>query len=447
MRKCLVTCWIAILFILLLTDDSLSVKSRGYPQNRPQNPAYPPQNPSYPQNPGHAPQYPGHPPQYPGHPPQYPGHSPQHPGYPRNPGFPSHTGGGSWGHQDSKPWKPKKPKTKHLVGSAVAGAAAGAIGGYLLGSAMSNLRFSFRNPAEERWWYENRNRYPDQVYYPPSNQPVSRDVFLRDCVNITVREYIEPAGNQTTDEMETTVVTRVVHEMCTEQYRLVSGAAGGGGWSRYDSEPWKPKTPKSELPPVAEKTVTGAPRGAVVGPLLGSSMSNMSFQFNNSDEERWWYENRNNYSDRVYYLEYSQPVSQDVFVSDCMNITLEKFLEPTGNQTVDEMEDRVMKQAVQKMCTEQYWLVLGVATGGSWSRHASEPWHSKTAKSEIHYVEEEAAAYVTVAVIGSNRLESAPPHAGFNKANQKTPGSGIAILLANPSLLWINTFAFCFLMH
>lgn len=328
-----------------------------------------------------------------------------------------------------------------MVKAAVAGAAAGALGGYLLGSAMSNLRFRFHNFAEERWWYENRNRYPDQVYYPQYNQPVVRDVFVRDCVNITVREYIEPTGNETTDEMETTVVTRVVHEMCTEQYRLVSGAAGGGGWSRYNTEPWKPKEPKLEIPQVAKETATVAPKGPIVGPLLGSPMSNMSFLFNSTEEERWWYENRNNYSDRVYYLEYSQPVLQDVFVGDCMNITLEKFLEPTGNQTVDEMEDRVVKQVVHKMCTEQYWLVLGVAGGGSWSHNTSEPWKSKIAK--MHYVEEEAAAYVTVAVIESNRLESGI----FIKAEQESfQGSGIT-MLANPFLLWINTFTFCFLTH
>ncbi|KAL8173890.1 UNVERIFIED_CONTAM: hypothetical protein K2H54_030984 [Gekko kuhli] len=357
----------------------------------------------------------------------------------------SHTGGGSWGHYDTKPWKPKKPKKKHLVGSAIAGAAVGAVGGYLLGNAMSNLRFRFHNPAEERWWYENRNRYPDQVYYPQYNQPVVRDVFVRDCVNITVREYVEPTGNQTGDEMETTVVTRVVHEMCTEQYRLVSGAAEGGSWSRYNTEPWKPKTPKPEMPQVAKEMVTVAPRGSIVGPLLGSPMSNMSFQFNNTDEERWWYENRNNYSDRVYYLEYSQPVLQDVFVGDCMNITLEKFLEPTGNQTgnqtVDEMEERVVKQVVHKMCTEQYWLVLGIAGGGSWNHHDSEPWKSKTVKSEMHNVEEEAA------VIASNRLENAASQSDFNKDDKESFHSGLTVLLANPSLLWINTFAFCFLTH
>lgn len=114
---------------------------------------------------------------------------------------------------------------KHMAGAAVAGAAVGALGGYALGSAMSSMNFRFNNHEEERWWNENRNRYSDRVYYPQYDQRVSRDVFVRDCVNVTIKEYIEPTGNKTDDEMETKVVTRVVHEMCTEQYRLISGAA------------------------------------------------------------------------------------------------------------------------------------------------------------------------------------------------------------------------------
>ena len=112
-----------------------------------------------------------------------------------------------------------------MAGAAVGGAAVGALGGYLLGSSMANMNFGFRDRSEERWWYENRNRYSDQVYYPKYDQPVGREVFVRDCVNITVTQYIESTGNQTFDEMEKKVVPKVVHEMCTEQYRLISGVA------------------------------------------------------------------------------------------------------------------------------------------------------------------------------------------------------------------------------
>lgn len=114
---------------------------------------------------------------------------------------------------------------KHMAGAAVAGVAAGAVGGYLLGRAMSNVPFMFSNPSEQQWWYQNRDRYSDQVYYPKYDQPVSRDIFVRDCTNVTVTEYTEPSGNKTADEVERKVVTQVVHQMCTEQYRLMSGVA------------------------------------------------------------------------------------------------------------------------------------------------------------------------------------------------------------------------------
>ncbi|XP_077161493.1 major prion protein-like isoform X2 [Paroedura picta] len=255
MRRFLVTCWVAVFLILLQTDVSFSKRGKnkpgggsntgghrqpgGYPQQPgypgggyPQQPGYPgggyPRNPAYPG--GGYPQQPGYPgggyprnPAYPG------GGYPQQPGYPgggypRNPGYP---GGGGLSHYNSKPWKPKSPKYggKQMVGAAVGGALGGAAIGYLLGNAMSNMNFRFNNDYEERWWYENRNRYSDQVYYPKYEPSMSRDVFVRDCVNVTVREFIEPSGNQTADEMEKKVVTRVVHEMCTEQYRLVSGVA------------------------------------------------------------------------------------------------------------------------------------------------------------------------------------------------------------------------------
>ncbi|XP_062995554.1 major prion protein homolog [Elgaria multicarinata webbii] len=147
------------------------------------------------------------------------------PGYPHNPSYANHGGGGgSWNQHDSKPWKPKppKPKMKHMAGTVVAGAAAGAAGGFLLGHSMSNMHFRFNHHDEERWWNENRNRYSDQVYYPNYKQPVSREVFVRDCVNITVREFTEPTENKTADAMETRIVTQVVREMCTEQYRSFS---------------------------------------------------------------------------------------------------------------------------------------------------------------------------------------------------------------------------------
>uniref|UniRef100_A0A670JC70 Prion protein n=1 Tax=Podarcis muralis TaxID=64176 RepID=A0A670JC70_PODMU len=225
MGKYLVTCWVAVLLILLQSDVSVSKKrpkpsGGGWNTGSQRQPGYP-QNPGYPQqNPGYPQHNPGYPPRNPGYPQQNPGYPQRNPGYPQNPGY-----GGGYG---GKPWKPKPakpPKMKHVAGAAVAGVAAGALGGYLLGSAMSNMNFGFRNPSEEQWWHQNRDRYSDRVYYPEYKERVSRDVFMRDCVNVTLTEYITPQGNQSADEMEVKVVTHVVREMCTEQYRLISAAA------------------------------------------------------------------------------------------------------------------------------------------------------------------------------------------------------------------------------
>uniref|UniRef100_A0A670JE72 Prion/Doppel protein beta-ribbon domain-containing protein n=1 Tax=Podarcis muralis TaxID=64176 RepID=A0A670JE72_PODMU len=319
----------------------------GYP---PQNPGYPPHNPGNPHNPGYPPQNPGYPPHNPGNP-HNPGYPQQNPGFPQNPGYPRYGEGGSWGKYDSKPWKPKppKPSMKHMAGSALAGAAAGAVGGYLLGRAMSNVNFHFNNRDDERWWYENRNRYSDQVYYPQYNQPVPQDIFVRDCTNITVSEYTEPSGNQTADEMETRVVTHVVREMCIEQYRTYSSHAGGD-FRRPGSRPEGPMPAKPEVKPVAEEAITGV----VAKDRLGSSMSNMHLHFNDSDEERWWSENHDRFTSPVFYPNYSHPVTKDVFASNCENATTNYYIKPTGNQTADEVEARVVTQVAREMCRELF---------------------------------------------------------------------------------------------
>ncbi|XP_009698861.1 PREDICTED: major prion protein homolog, partial [Cariama cristata] len=91
---------------------------------------------------------------------------------------------------------------------------------------------------EYRWWNENSARYPNQVYYQHYSSPVSQDVFVADCFNITVTEYnIGPAAkkntseassavNQTETELETKVVTKVIREMCIQQYREYRLASG-----------------------------------------------------------------------------------------------------------------------------------------------------------------------------------------------------------------------------
>ncbi|XP_042333403.1 major prion protein homolog [Sceloporus undulatus] len=149
---------------------------------------------------------------------------------------PKNGGGSSWDQPNERPWKSKPPQTKlkYLAGAAAAGVAVGAVGGFLVGREMSRMNFHFRYPEEERWWHKNRNLYPDRVYFPNYNeQPVPEEVFLRDCANVTVREFINSSGKETTNDIETRVVTQVVHQMCTEEYRgSFLRQAGGGNFGK-----------------------------------------------------------------------------------------------------------------------------------------------------------------------------------------------------------------------
>ncbi|KAF6089027.1 prion protein [Phyllostomus discolor] len=130
-------------------------------------------------------------------------------------------GGGGWG----QPYggKPSKPKTnmKHVAGAAAAGAVVGGLGGYMLGSAMSRPLIHFGNDYEDRYYRENMNRFPNQVYYKPVDQYSNQNNFVRDCVNITVKEHTVTTTTKGENFTETDVkiMERVVEEMCTIQYQ------------------------------------------------------------------------------------------------------------------------------------------------------------------------------------------------------------------------------------
>ncbi|XP_026573010.1 uncharacterized protein LOC113447187 [Pseudonaja textilis] len=367
-----------------------------YPVN-PQNPAHPPPYPVNPQNPGHPPPYPVNP-QYPAHPPPYPGkppnpaHPPPYAANPQNPGYfphqPYNPQNPQWGHYNPKPWKPKSPKTKmkHVAGAAIAGAAAGALGGYFLGRAMSNLHFQFNNPNEERWWYENRHRYSDQVYYPQYIQPVPQDIFVRDCVNITVKEYIEPTGNTTEDEMEARVVEHVVKEMCIEQYRTFSSSSGDSS-RPHGGNPVDPKPKDDEVKYVVGVPVVDVSAEDPESYILGSPIAKMYFYFNNSEEERWWNENRHRFATHVYHPNSSQPISRDVFLSECVNVTMGEYVKPTGNQTEDELEARVVTQVANGKCMEMYPRLTVFTMSGSYYYNKPETATTLEIKSEFKHGE------------------------------------------------------------
>lgn len=112
------------------------------------------------------------------------------------------------------------------------------MGGYAMGRVMSGMHYHFDSPDEYRWWNENSARYPNRVYYRDYTSPVSQDVFVADCFNITVTEHnigpaakkngseAGPGANQTETELETKVVTKVIREMCVQQYREYRLASG-----------------------------------------------------------------------------------------------------------------------------------------------------------------------------------------------------------------------------
>ncbi|XP_006894284.1 PREDICTED: major prion protein [Elephantulus edwardii] len=139
-------------------------------------------------------------------------------------------GGGGWGQGGSHgQWgKPNKPKTnmKNMAGAAAAGAVVGGLGGYMLGSAMSRPPMHFGNDYEDRYYRENMNRYPNQVYYKPVNQYNNENNFVHDCVNITVKQHTTTTTTKGENFTETDIkiMERVVEQMCITQYQKESMA-------------------------------------------------------------------------------------------------------------------------------------------------------------------------------------------------------------------------------
>lgn len=134
-------------------------------------------------------------------------------------------GGGGWGQAGShNQWgKPSKPKTsmKHVAGAAAAGAVVGGLGGYMLGSAMSRPLIHFGNDYEDRYYRENMNRYPSQVYYRPVDQYTNQNNFVHDCTNITIKQHTVTTTTKGENFTETDIkiMERVVEQMCITQYQ------------------------------------------------------------------------------------------------------------------------------------------------------------------------------------------------------------------------------------
>ncbi|CAI9560580.1 unnamed protein product [Staurois parvus] len=161
--------------------------------------------------------------------PAYPGNTGggYNPHYPNNPGTNWNQGGGynynPGGSSYNKQWKPDKKKTNMKM---VAGAAAvGVVGGFVLGNAMSNMRYNFDNDMDYRYYNSYRNQMPNQVYKPQyqGSPYVPEDRFVTDCVNTTMIEYvIKPnEGKNTTEvnETEVRVKSTIIRQMCVTEYQ------------------------------------------------------------------------------------------------------------------------------------------------------------------------------------------------------------------------------------
>ncbi|KAM5246489.1 major prion protein [Ctenodactylus gundi] len=154
-------------------------------------------------------------------------------GQPHGGGWGQPHGGGGWGQPHGGGWgqggshgqwnKPSKPKTsmKHVAGAAAAGAVVGGLGGYMLGSAMSRPLIHFGNDYEDRYYRENMNRYPNQVYYRPIDQYSNQNNFVHDCVNITIKQHTVTTTTKGDNFTETDIkiMERVVEQMCITQYQ------------------------------------------------------------------------------------------------------------------------------------------------------------------------------------------------------------------------------------
>ncbi|KAM5172878.1 major prion protein [Mantella aurantiaca] len=221
------TCLVLVSLCLLLTEASKKggkSKTGGWGSSgSSRNPSYPGNtgntgsnwNPSHGNRGGQNPAYPGN---------TGGGYNPH---YPNNPGTNWNQGGGynynPGGSNYNKQWKPDKKKTNMKM---VAGAAAaGVVGGFVLGSAMSNMRYNFDNDMEHRYYNSYRNQMPNQVYKPQyqGNPYVPEDRFVTDCFNTTMTEYvIKPNEGKNTTEINDTeikVKSTIIRQMCITEYK------------------------------------------------------------------------------------------------------------------------------------------------------------------------------------------------------------------------------------
>ncbi|KAG9488875.1 hypothetical protein GDO78_005069 [Eleutherodactylus coqui] len=151
------------------------------------------------------------------------------PHYPANPGS-NWNHGGSWGNNYNpggsnynKQFKPPKSKTnmKYVAGAAIAGG----VGGFMLGNAVSNMRYNFGNDMDYRYYNSYQNQMPSRVYRPmyQDNSHVSEDRFVTDCYNMSMTEYVikpnEGKNVSDIDQTEVRVKSTVIRQLCVSEYK------------------------------------------------------------------------------------------------------------------------------------------------------------------------------------------------------------------------------------
>nr|DBA32080.1 TPA: hypothetical protein GDO54_007829 [Pyxicephalus adspersus] len=224
MAKTFWTCFVLVSLFLVLTEASKKgnkPKGGGWGSNSGSS-RYPSQpgntgsnwNPSHGNRGGQNPAYPG----------QTGGG--WNPNYPNNPGTNWNQGGGynynPGGSNYNKQWKPDKKKSNtKLIGAA----AVAAVGGFVLGNAIGNMRYRFDNDMESRYYNTYRDQMPSQVYKPQyqGNPYVPQDRFVTDCFNNTVTEYVykssEGKNASEINETELKVKTTIIRQMCIAEYQ------------------------------------------------------------------------------------------------------------------------------------------------------------------------------------------------------------------------------------
>ncbi|XP_075714659.1 major prion protein homolog [Rhinoderma darwinii] len=163
------------------------------------------------------------------------------PHYPANPGSNWNTGG-NWGNNYNpggsnynKQFKPPKTKTNMKM---VAGAAAvGAVGGFMLGNAVSNMRYNFDNDLDNRYYNSYQNQMPSRVYRPmyQENTYITEDKFVTDCYNMSMTEYVmkpnEAKNVSDVDQTEVRVKSTIIRQLCVTEYKRGPAYYNGSGLS------------------------------------------------------------------------------------------------------------------------------------------------------------------------------------------------------------------------